>query len=419
MTLACHYPDRAMALLSPYAAILRRPGALRFSSAAFLARIPLAMDGLGIVLLISAETGSYEQAGIVAATFAAAGAALTPVGARLVDRQGQLRIVSLLVVVHCLALALLVLGAVLGWHLLLLAVIAALAGGTQPATGSLVRARWVVVLGDHPDLSTAFAFESLLDEVIFIIGPGLAAGLAAIVGAPAPLIVAIAMVCLGCTLLLSQRSTEPPVVQRGPEHAEALIRRPGLIVVVLAMIALGGLFGSVDIVVVAAADSYGARAAAGLILAAYSGGSLLAGLFWGARPAPRDTAGLRRRLLVATGLLTLTSLPFVLAGNLATIAVVAFVSGMAISPTLISAFSLTERLVPSTRLTEGLTWVVSGISLGVAVGAPLAGALIDRGGARAGFVMSALSAVAAVTVVAVGYRALNPTSAGSSAAAST
>ena len=175
-----------MALLSPYAAILRRPGALRFSAAAFLARIPLAMDSLGIVLLVSAVTGSYEQAGIVAATFAAAGALLSPIGARWVDRWGQMRVVSVLVVAHCLSLTVLVIGALRPWPLIALIAVSAIAGATAPATGSLVRARWAVAVGDHPDLATAFAFESLLDEVIFILGPALAAGLAATVGAPAP-----------------------------------------------------------------------------------------------------------------------------------------------------------------------------------------------------------------------------------------
>ena len=39
-------------LIEPYARILRHPGAARFSAAAFVARLPISMVGLGIVLLI-------------------------------------------------------------------------------------------------------------------------------------------------------------------------------------------------------------------------------------------------------------------------------------------------------------------------------------------------------------------------------
>ena len=57
-------------MLRPYRELLATPGGLRFSSAAFVARMPIAMIGLGVVLLVVAETGRYGRAGALSATFA-------------------------------------------------------------------------------------------------------------------------------------------------------------------------------------------------------------------------------------------------------------------------------------------------------------------------------------------------------------
>ena len=50
-------------MLTSYRRILARPGALHFSMAGLFARLPISMVGLGIVLLVSAATGSYGLAG--------------------------------------------------------------------------------------------------------------------------------------------------------------------------------------------------------------------------------------------------------------------------------------------------------------------------------------------------------------------
>ncbi|MDP5094264.1 MAG: hypothetical protein NWQ12_00180, partial [Candidatus Nanopelagicales bacterium] len=162
-----------MGIAGPYADLLRRPGAARFTSAAFIARLPISMVGLGIVLMISALRDSYAVAGVVAAAYTVSAALINPLGARAVDRWGQLRIVRVLVTVHVLGLLVLAYAAVADAPAWLLLVIAIAAGGSQPATGALVRARWAHLLGGDGRLRTAFAFEGVLDELIFIVGPPL------------------------------------------------------------------------------------------------------------------------------------------------------------------------------------------------------------------------------------------------------
>jgi hypothetical protein len=65
-------------MLGTYREVLSRPGAALFSFTAMMARFPLAMAGLGIVLVVSERTGSYGHAGGVAAAYVLAAAALGP-----------------------------------------------------------------------------------------------------------------------------------------------------------------------------------------------------------------------------------------------------------------------------------------------------------------------------------------------------
>src|SRR3954447_8878485 len=78
-------------MLSPYRDVLTRPGALAFSGSGVLARLPMSMVGIGIVLMVSTLYGSYGLAGRVSAVYVVAQALCSPQLARLVDRHGQSR----------------------------------------------------------------------------------------------------------------------------------------------------------------------------------------------------------------------------------------------------------------------------------------------------------------------------------------
>ncbi len=364
------------------------------------------MVGLGIVLMVSALRGSYAEAGAVAASYVVANAIVAPLGSRGIDRWGQRPVVMVLIVIHAVSLLALVSATVAGWGALILLATAAVAGASQPATGALVRARWVVALGDQPSLRTAFAFESVLDEVVFIVGPPLATTLAVALGAPAPLVAAALFVSVGSALLIAQRSTEPPVLPRGRSRADSLFRRPGFFVVLAALTSTGAVFGSIDVVVVAAADEAGMRLAAGVVLAVYALGSMASGLVLGARSHRREDHRLPLHFVVYSGFLALTTVAFALTGSLVALGAVGLICGLAVSPVLITAFALTERIAPAQRLTEGLTWCVSAIGLGVALAAAVSGAVVDVGGSSAGFIVTIIAGVATLLAAAAGFPAL-------------
>ena len=77
-------------MLRMYQEIFALPGALKFSLAGLVARLPIAILGLGIVLFIQGETGSYEIAGLVTSVFMVVQAITNPLIARLVDAHGQI-----------------------------------------------------------------------------------------------------------------------------------------------------------------------------------------------------------------------------------------------------------------------------------------------------------------------------------------
>ena len=392
-----------MRIAGPYVEILRQPGAARFTAAAFIARLPISMVGLGIVLMISALRGSYALAGLVAAAYTVSSALLNPLGSRAVDRWGQLRVVRLLVVAHVVGLIALALATIGTAAPILLIILAIVSGATQPATGALVRARWAHALDGDQRLRTAFAFEGVLDEFIFVVGPPLATFLAVAVSAPAPVIASALLVAIGASLLLIQRATEPPSgPPQGPSRGHPL-RRRGVPSVLLVLLAIGGVFGSIDIATVALADEAGQRLAAGLILAAYAAGSMASALVLGARTSASTDAALPRTLVLAAAALVLVTLPLLLRPDLLSLGLLALLAGLAVSPVLITGFSLVEVLVEPQEITEGLSWAISAIGLGVAASAAVTGWLVDQAGATSGFLFTIASAGAVAAVAFAGH----------------
>ena len=243
-------------LLLPYAEIFRDPRAWRFSAAGVIGRMPMAMLGLGTVLLISARTGHYAVAGSVAASGALGAAFCAPQLARLVDRFGQRRVLLPLCLVFTLAVTGLVLAVQLGAPDWTLFIPGTLAGASMPVLGPMVRARWSALLAGSPRLHTAFSLESVGDELCYMVGPAVVTLLATQVH-PAAGVTAAAALCLAGTLwFASQRDTEPLPRPRlaqkdSPERPRLTpsgrrfsLAAPGLIVLAPVYVFLGGMFVS-------------------------------------------------------------------------------------------------------------------------------------------------------------------------------
>ncbi|MBA3266066.1 MAG: MFS transporter [Nocardioidaceae bacterium] len=382
-------------MLAPYRSVLATPGAMAFCAAGLLSRLPISTMTLGIVLLVEAPTGSYGFAGAVSATYMVGAAVVSPAMARLIDRLGQHRVLLPAYLAFALSLVWLVLALELGWHDLFLYCAAAVAGVAYPPVGACIRARWSSALGAGPALHTAFSIESMVDELIFILGPVLVTVLA-IQAHPALALLAVAgLASTGGWWLSTQRATEPPV--RGVSRGSHVSRLPWawLAPMTLAAACLGSLFGSTEVVTVAFAEEQGATEVTGLLLAGWAAGSLIAGFVTGA--VQWAQSALQRYRWGTLGLAAaVTPLPFV--DNLWALGVALFVAGFAISPTVVATMSLVEATVPAGRLTEGISWVSTGIAFGIAPGAAVAGRLVDGFGASTGFVVPVVGGVLAALI---------------------
>jgi MFS family permease len=393
---------------NPFREVLARPGALRFSAAGFVGRMPMSMIGLGTVLLIASVTGRYGLAGIVAGTGSVGYALCAPQAARLADRFGQRWVLRPLTACFAISTIALILCAELRAPLWTMLVSGALAGASMPSLGSMVRARWSALLGDSPLLHTAFSLESVLDETIFVIGPALVTLLATEVTPAAGVAVAMTACVTGTLLFAAQRRTEPLAGPASPPRRDgrgSRIPAPGLLTLAPVYFCLGTMFAAIDLSTVDFAQEHGHKPLAGFILGAYALGSAVGGLCYGSRTwrAPVHRRFALTLCTVAAGTATFWALP-----GLAVLTVVIFCSGLAISPTFIAGFSLIEQQAPAERRTEGMAWLTSAISVGVAAGSAVAGHLVDGGGARSGYVLAAGCGAAASAACLLGLHRLRP-----------
>lgn len=193
---------------SPYRAIFATPGTKGFTAAGLLGRMPLSMVGIGVLTMITELGGSYGLAGALTGTIALSAAAVGPQVSRLVDQYGQRRVLRPATLVAAAAVTGLLIAAANGWPSWTLFPFAVVAG-CVPSVGSMVRARWTALFRDTPQLHTAYSFESIVDELCFIIGPPLAATLSAGWFPEAGPVVALAFLLTGVWWLTALTATEP------------------------------------------------------------------------------------------------------------------------------------------------------------------------------------------------------------------
>ena len=388
---------------NPYGKIFRAPGAKGFSAAGFFARLPIAMAPIGIVAMLSQTHGEYWLAGAVSATFALTNALVAPQISRLVDRVGQTAVVVPTTIVSVAAFLALIIAANRDWPAWTLFASSFFAA-TMPSMPALVRARWTEIFRNQPELNTAFAFESSADELVYISGASLSVGLAVALFPEAGMLTSTIFLALGTAAFILQRSTEPKVrrLEAGVSQASAIRQRP-VQIITLALIFVGSIFATAEVSAVAITKELGEPQAASLVIGVYAVGSFLVGLALGAlNPA----MPLHRQLLIAVSVIAITSVPLLFADTVPLLALAVFASGIAISPTFITAFGLIERRVPESMLTEGVTWVMTGIGIGMALGAFVSGWVVDNFGAQNGFWVSVAAGVATVVTIAAGQRSL-------------
>lgn len=390
-------------VLRSYRPLLTIPGVWSLLLGGMLARVGGSMFGVAVIVMISSRRGSYTLAGAVSAVSVLVLALAGPVIGRLVDHFGQRRGALPFVVVTgtfgSVTVALSLLDAP-DWTLFVAFALTAV----TPTLGPMSRARWLHLVGDHPErLHTAMSLEQVLDEAGFVAGPVLAILAGTLLFPEAGLVLAVATYVSGMASFLAHRSTEPPVAPRLGRPGGLAVAAPGVLTVAVTLVMVGVIFGGNEVVAVAVADEAGVTSASSLILGLFAVGSTVSGIVFGtiAFRVSQTT-----RLLVAAAGMFLLEVPALLVQELWAIAVVMLVAGAATAPMLITALSLAQQLVPRPMVTESMAVAVTGILVGVSVGAAVGGWAVDQLGAHDAYVVPVAAGALGLAVVATRRRPL-------------
>ncbi|MFE9774897.1 MFS transporter [Streptomyces sp. NPDC005931] len=388
-----------------YGQLLRTRGAWTFLLPGFAARQPFAMLTLSIVLLVQHTTGSYGAAGAVAAATGVSMALFAPYSGRLADRYGQRVVLVPGVLVHAVAGLTLTALALADAPLWALFAAAVPTGASVPQIGPMVRARWGVKLKDSPLMTTAAAFESVTDELTFVVGPLLATALCTTVNPAAGLVAEATLTLVGGLLFAARKSTQPPVAAADGHarvrHASAL-RVPGVRVLIVTFLGIGSVFGGMQVGLAAFTESIGEPGLNGVLYGVFAAGNMLSGIACGAiawKLAPQ------RRLLLGYAALALAASALWTAHSALLLGALGLLVGMCIAPALITGYTLVESLVPAGARTEAFTWLTGAVALGQATAVTIAGQLEDRLWDGAGFLVPMGGTVLAlVTLLALRSR---------------
>ena len=226
---------------------------------------------------------------------------------RLVDRFGRRRVLGPEAMLQALMLVAIVIATHAGAGAVVLVVLSALAGGLWPPIAPSVRALLRDLVRDAKVRETAYALESVIQELVWISGPLVVAGVIAFASPAAAVLLSGAVSVSGTLLFVSSpaalgRGSRAPRTGRSPVLAIPELRA------MLGPIFLNGLaIGAVGVGIPALALHAGSRPASGLLLAVWSAGSIIGGLWYGSREwhAPLSA---RYRALLWTGVICMAPL---------------------------------------------------------------------------------------------------------------
>jgi MFS family permease len=386
-------------LLAAYGPLFALPSARRLVGTSLLARAPIAAVDLPLILLAQDVSGSYAVAGLALGVRSAAAGLTAPLRGRMIDRHGVRRAVPPLVVASAAVTAALPGAAELeaAWLIVLLA---ALTGALAPALPAAMRVEWRRLLGgEAPLLERAYALESSAQVGLYVVGPLAAGAGLALAGASATL--------LGAALLLfvaglAFAAVAGPAAQPDEPTTKGLgpIRLPRVRRVVVAVALADMTLGAVDVAVAAFAQERGRPGAAGVLLALFALSSIAAGVAYGARrwhsPPEKRLVGLLAAGAVAT-------VPLALADSLLALAALLVLAGAPSAAQWATGSTAIDRAAPGAMAAEAYNWFSTANAAGVALGAALAGVLVEAEGTWLAFV-----AAAAAPALAAGYLAHGP-----------
>jgi MFS family permease len=390
-----------------YRSVLSMPGSFRLLASALLGRLPQGMASLAILLLVRGATRSYAAAGLAVGAYALANAAFAPLQGRLVDRFGRVRVLVPSALAQATLLVALVLFASAGAGAAMLVVVSGLAGAFAPPVAPTVRALLREVFHEPGVLDSAFALDSVLQEIVWTAGP-LVVALVIGVASPSVAVLLVGAVYVVGTCLFVRSPLARVSERRGRAHERTSALASSELRALLGPVLLMGVgLGATEVGLPSLALHAGSRPASGLLLALWSVGSMVGGLWYGSRAWRSPLASRYRTLLVLAIVFTA---PLIAARSIPVGVVCSLLAGLTIAPVFSCQYALVSRAVTRGSETEAFTWISAALIGGLAAGSAIGGAVIGPAGVSGPFVISCLASVlAAAIAVRVRDRVPQPT----------
>jgi MFS family permease len=385
-------------MLSPYRKLFATPGGLAFSIPGLIARLPIAMTYLSVTFIVLHETDSYTLAGTISTGAALINAAFSPLWSRKADQLGQAKVLRFTIPSYIIFGLLFIFTITHGSPTFVWMGFIFLAEAFLPNIGGLVRRRWLHTLEDKEDsrelINTAYSFEALVDEIVFIIGPLVASAAAISIAPQAGLYFAFSFMSVGTGLYIVQKKSEPPPhpIVKGDKRT-AVLAIPQVQAVFLPYILLGTFFMSATLCTIAFADERGAKGSTGLLLAIWSAGSAAAAIINGLIKW-RITDGQKFIYLIIA--MFFATIPLLFSHSILILGIVLFLNGFGVAPILISGYAIVEKSVPAAKVTETFAWILAGLQIGNALPGPLVGFMIDQYGAEKSFIVPVIALLLAI-----------------------
>jgi len=385
-----------------YWALLRHPGVPRLVVSVLIGRIPIGIFSFAIVLLVRQETHSFAQAGVASAAWALGAGVVAPLQGRLVDRFGQPAVLIPSTLVNAGAVAAFVLAARAGAPAGLLAAFAWLGGAALPPLGACMRSIWADAFADDANArNTAYTFESMMAELFYIVGPAITTLLIALSSPSVALLVAIGLSAAGTIGFATAALARGWRSEHQSRPRGGALAAPGMRTLMLAIVPTGVAFGVLEVAMPAFAVEHGyAASLAGIFLSAMAVGSLLGGLWYGAR---RWTGPIVSRFIGLEVLFTLGLLPLLVADSVGAMVVLMAIAGLALAPSAAAGYLVVDHIAPPGTVTEATTWVMTANVAGGALGAAIGGIVVQDVSVQAALIV-ACAGPALGTLIALGRR---------------
>ena len=397
-----------MGSLNPkaYSAVLKTRQAYRFDIGALFMRLFAYTTTIGTITTLTLSGASALMSTSVASLIAVCMIFVAPRVSKRIDERGQSAVVPGATAIAAAGIALMLATTFFGWPFWLNYVAAPLIS-FLPNAQALVRTRWSFLIqtgrlgDDAPALKTAYAYEGVLEDIAFMVGPALVVALAAGITPIAGMGAGIVIYCVGAALLVSSKDTEPEPgwgTAPAPDKKGASVLRTSPVVRVLfaIMILYGCVYGSFDAAAISYCDSIDFAILASAVFAIESVFSVIMSVLFGMLGI---AAPLRKQFVLFNILFGALYSLMALISSPESLLVIACIAALSYAPMYITLNVTCERAVPSANLTEALSWISSGTSVGMVIGPVAGGVVIDTWGPLAGFDLTTCFAAGIIVVV--------------------